>query len=499
MEEIKTPVNEDMLASGDFGSVYKVGSTTAQKVSTINSIVEFRAALRELDVLHMLDGVPGVLGIKGFNVNVASGIQDFPFEFRLNMALGGGELNDEKTEPEVVVRDILRGVGVTLFEARRRGIVHRDIKGSNILRRLPEGWAPVDWGLATYVDRVGLNKRSVSGECGAPAYRAPELCMSNRGYTDKVDVWALGVVVAGLVGMRWMFDRRDVNPENIIWRGLGTPDRETWPDFDYDNIRFKERPARKIVSVLAPTLASDNSHKIVASESLVDLVNRMLALNPKHRIGIEALLQHPFVTENGAWRYSAPPLPALDPERVVTPGSRSMERPEDRTACLLQVIGPMVMTESSSIAAIDFTFSLFDRFLSKQSAPVDSLQDIAWACAIIATVTIDFRPIKRFSVDYNRLAPSIRAVIMAVNGRISPAYPFELAQYIGRRAYYKPYAQLLFAQERANFWICCRLQSFNPTLEITMRVFDRCGARWRQQSQAYLFSSDEVRQFMAFL
>lgn len=82
-----------------------------------------------------------------------------------------------------------------MLEATRfmhdRGVVHQDIKSSNILI-FPDMTAKMcDFGLA----RQGANVMCVDRELATLWYRAPELLMGESVYTPKVDEWGVGCIL----------------------------------------------------------------------------------------------------------------------------------------------------------------------------------------------------------------------------------------------------------------------------------------------------------------
>lgn len=83
-----------------------------------------------------------------------------------------------------------RQIGAALGAAHRRGIVHRDVKPSNVIVT-PEGVVKVlDFGLAKLTDVT------ITGEhqtLGTIAYMAPEQLLGGQ-IDARVDLWALGVV-----------------------------------------------------------------------------------------------------------------------------------------------------------------------------------------------------------------------------------------------------------------------------------------------------------------
>src|SRR5262249_41217582 len=96
-------------------------------------------------------------------------------------------------------------VAGALEHAHACGIVHRDVKPSNILIR-PDGRAQVfDFGLA-HVE--GLSALTRSGDiAGTPYTLAPEQIDAARGAVDgRADVWGLGVTLYELLTLRRPFD-----------------------------------------------------------------------------------------------------------------------------------------------------------------------------------------------------------------------------------------------------------------------------------------------------
>jgi len=104
----------------------------------------------------------------------------------------GGDLTSRKlNEPQVVVvaEQILRGVAYL----HRRGICHRDLKQENILYEDNSSKSSIrliDFGLTKSYDAT-----SNKGEMGAAYCLSPELASGTAPYTDKSDVWSIGVII----------------------------------------------------------------------------------------------------------------------------------------------------------------------------------------------------------------------------------------------------------------------------------------------------------------
>ncbi|MGZ3458435.1 MAG: serine/threonine-protein kinase, partial [Archangium sp.] len=114
------------------------------------------------------------------------------------------------------VAEVLRELARQLAAVHEEGVVHRDVKGANVLV-LPEGGAPVlvDFGVSTW---ARAPRRTVGGlPPGTWPYRGPEVWRFLRErrpgehYEARAldDLWALGVVLYRLLTGSYPFDEAD--------------------------------------------------------------------------------------------------------------------------------------------------------------------------------------------------------------------------------------------------------------------------------------------------
>jgi serine/threonine protein kinase len=80
----------------------------------------------------------------------------------------------------------------------KKNVIHRDVKGANILISSSGQVKLADFGLARIFypgdDKVNYTNRVVT-----LWYRAPELLLGARNYTEAVDMWSVGCVFAEMV------------------------------------------------------------------------------------------------------------------------------------------------------------------------------------------------------------------------------------------------------------------------------------------------------------
>jgi serine/threonine protein kinase len=111
------------------------------------------------------------------------------------------------------------------------GVIHRDIKGGNILMGTDGVLKYCDFGLARVVDK---NAIQMTSRVITRWYRAPELFLGEPYYDEKVDIWSIGCVFVELItnGLPPFKGDQDDDVFKLICARLPCPKPSEWPELE---------------------------------------------------------------------------------------------------------------------------------------------------------------------------------------------------------------------------------------------------------------------------
>ena len=190
----------------------------------------------------------------------------------------------------------LRAALTALEHLAARGVVHRDVKPSNLLIAADGNVKLGDFGSARTVATAGPAAEgggtlTPAARCVTLLYRSPELLLGARGYGGEVDVWALGVTFAELLQKRHLFAcRSEVAMLGKVFGLIGTPTDATWPG-------MAALPMAAMLQFAPQAATLRDRFAPLLSPQGFDLLERMLAADPSKRITAAAALAHPFWEE----------------------------------------------------------------------------------------------------------------------------------------------------------------------------------------------------------
>uniref|UniRef100_A0A3Q2Z912 Maternal embryonic leucine zipper kinase n=1 Tax=Kryptolebias marmoratus TaxID=37003 RepID=A0A3Q2Z912_KRYMA len=216
----------------------------------------------------------------------------------------GGELfdyiiaKDRLSEQET--RVFFRQIVSAMAYVHSQGYAHRDLKPENLLIDEDHNLKLIDFGLcAKPKGGLGYELKTC---CGSPAYAAPELIQGKAYIGSEADVWSMGVLLFALLCGYLPFDDDNCM---VLYRKITRG--------KYDNPQW-------------------------LSPGSILLLNQMMQVDPKRRLTVRHLLDHPWVTKDYnspvEW-HSRQPLDHLD-EDCVTEMAVNMKRSRESTTTLVK-------------------------------------------------------------------------------------------------------------------------------------------------------------------
>ncbi|EJU06207.1 Pkinase-domain-containing protein [Dacryopinax primogenitus] len=281
------------VGEGTFGKVYKA-TDSATGVSVALKRIRMEAekdgfpvtAMREIKILQALRH-PNVVGL--YEMMVAKGSVYMVFEYMEHDLLGvlsQSLFSFTDANLKSFSKQMLEG----LAYLHHRGILHRDLKGSNILVNKHGELKLADFGLARFYNkrrRLDYTNRVIT-----LWYRPPELLLGATEYQGEVDVWSAGCIIVELFNRGAPFrGETEIDEIQSIFRIKGTPKLEDWPEVTelpwYEMLRPKQQLPDRFEETLKDALHMPG---------LMDLAQQMLRYNPRKRITAAEALDHPYFT-----------------------------------------------------------------------------------------------------------------------------------------------------------------------------------------------------------
>ncbi|KAJ9525873.1 hypothetical protein QJQ45_009251 [Haematococcus lacustris] len=244
------------------------------------------------------------------------------------------------TEAQVkcIMKQLLKG----LAYVHGNGVLHRDLKASNILIDKHGSVKLADFGLArTWQERQDsrLTNRVIT-----LWYRPPELLLGAERYGPEVDMWSVGAIFAELLVGKPIFPgSNEMEQLDKIFAILGTPNETSWPGID--SLKLQHWPAvpkNKYPKGLGlrswvRETALRAGHQAAINPAAVALLEKLLTLDPTRRIDAINAFQDP-------WFWNDNPAPC-DPKDLPCGGSSheftmKKRRNEQRHEQPMQLNGP---------------------------------------------------------------------------------------------------------------------------------------------------------------
>ncbi|KAM0954315.1 putative protein-serine/threonine kinase CMGC-CDK-CRK7-CDK9 family [Dioscorea sansibarensis] len=317
----------DKIGQGTYSNVYKARDTLSGKIVALKKVrfdnlepesVKFMA--REILILRRLDH-PNIVKLEGLVTSRMSCSLYLVFEYMEHDLAGLAASPGIKfTEPQVkcYMKQLLLG----LEHCHGRNVLHRDIKGSNLLLDNGGILKIADFGLASMFDPD--HRHPMTSRVVTLWYRPPELLLGATYYGVGVDLWSAGCILAELLaGKPIMPGRTEVEQLHKIFKLCGSPSEEYWKKskLPHATIFKPQQPYKRCIQETFKDFPP----------SALPLIETLLAIDPAERQTASAALRSEFFrTEPLACEPSS--LPQYPPSKEMDAKRRDEEARRIRAA-----------------------------------------------------------------------------------------------------------------------------------------------------------------------
>ncbi|KAH0649968.1 hypothetical protein KY284_029880 [Solanum tuberosum] len=321
------------IGQGSYSIVYKARDCLFNKIVALKKVrfdnldpesVKFMA--REIILLRKLGDHPNVIKLEGVVTSKMSYSLYLVFDcMEYDLKAIQEQEGVKFSEPEIkcYMNQLLKG----LDHCHSRGILHRDVKTSNLLVNKDGILKISDFGLSTFFDPE--QSTPLTSQIVTLFYRPPELLLGSNYYGVGVDLWGVGCVLGELfTGKPIMPGKTEVEQLHKIFKLCGSPSDDFWQKSKLPNAKIL-KPIEPYRRILHTTF-----HDLPAAA--VGLMDTLLSIKAEYRGTAALALQNEFfTTEPFACDPSSlpqcPPSKEIDAKKTEIEGSRVRSYARDKS------------------------------------------------------------------------------------------------------------------------------------------------------------------------
>lgn len=293
------------IGEGTYGVVYAAKHRPTGKVVALKKLRMERerdgmpvTSVREVRVLQSCSHVNLVNLIRvvtGTKLDSVFLVFEF-VEHDIGRLLDDGGVRFTVPQAKCLLQQLLRAVAFL----HSRWVLHRDLKMSNLLLTDSGILKLCDFGLARYFkpEDAAYTPRVVT-----LWYRAPELLLGASRYTEAIDMWSVGCIMAELLRGAPLFPgHTESETLSMLFSLLGAPSERIWPGFQClphsQKVILPDQPYSYLRKEF-PKL----------SKAGCDLLDQLLTYDPEKRIGAARALRHPWLATEAPFPLDSAAMP----------------------------------------------------------------------------------------------------------------------------------------------------------------------------------------------
>ncbi|RKP11421.1 kinase-like domain-containing protein [Piptocephalis cylindrospora] len=310
------------VGEGTYGRVFKAKNTETGELVALKQIRTATekdgypiTTMREMRLLQRLHH-PNIVGLKEIMLQAPYIYLVFEYmDHDLTGLNGNPAYRLDLTHVKCLIQQLLRGLG----HMHDVGILHRDLKGSNLLIDRDGLLKIADFGLARLDEATGGPglRRDYTNRVITLWYRPPELLLGSTDYGAEVDIWSAGCILLELLTGKAPFQASDeIGQLQSIWSTLGTPRIGEEESGDVGRMRWDGVMDLPWWQLLRPNTPRSCRLTELYSEHLtpagLDFVKGMLSLDPKDRLSASSLLNHPWLQKEAPFPSDSSSIPGIE-------------------------------------------------------------------------------------------------------------------------------------------------------------------------------------------